>query len=187
MISGVNGFGSRTCTDDWEHALITGNGRQGALVYGGPRALRVTFSHERLFLPVGPPLDPPNTVRILPELRSLLYGGAYQQAADRVLDLAIEENPAYAELRQIDPLVPSATLTFRPLTSSSPYFRECDFTSGVVTQGWPGFAQEVFASRADDVIAIRLTGDINGVLDLAPPEDPRSNARPRSPTPTPCA
>ncbi|MEO3861052.1 glycoside hydrolase N-terminal domain-containing protein [Acrocarpospora sp. B8E8] len=169
MISGVNGFTSATPADDWEHALITGNGRQGTLVYGGPHALALTFSHERLFLPLVPPLDPPNTARILPELRSLLYGGAYQQAADRVTALAIEENPDYTELRQINPLVPSATLTFHPLTSNSPYFRECDFTSGLVTQGWPGLTQEVFASRPDDVIAIRLTGDVSGILTLSPP------------------
>ncbi|GES23805.1 hypothetical protein Aple_067040 [Acrocarpospora pleiomorpha] len=171
MISGVNGFTSSTPADDWEHALITGNGRQGALVYGGPHALSITFSHERLFLPLVPPLDPPNTARILPELRSLLYAGAYQQAADQVTALAIEENPDYTDLRQIDPLVPSAVLTFHPLTSDSPYFRECDFASGLVTQGWPGLTQEVFASRPDDVIAIRLTGDVSGILTLSPPEN----------------
>ncbi|GIH24471.1 hypothetical protein Aph01nite_27810 [Acrocarpospora phusangensis] len=180
MISGVNGFASAGLAEDWEHALITGNGRQGALVQGGPGRLLVTLSHERLFLPLTPPLDPPHTARILPELRSLLYGGAYQRAADRVLDLAVQENPAYTELRQIDPLVPSAVLTFHPLTSDSPYFRTCDFTSGVVAQGWPGLTQEVFASRPDDVIAIRLTGDVSGALTLSPPGTPPPAGRAQS-------
>ena len=68
----VNGLISTTSTDDWEHALVTGNGRQGALCHGGPAAIRITVSHERLFLPLTPPLDPPPTARILGELRSLL-------------------------------------------------------------------------------------------------------------------
>ena len=39
--------------------MVTGNGRQGVLVYGGPAALRCTLSHERLFLPVDEPLNRP--------------------------------------------------------------------------------------------------------------------------------
>ncbi|GAA0908054.1 hypothetical protein GCM10009558_011090 [Virgisporangium aurantiacum] len=54
----VNGLSSRTATDDWEEALIVGNGRQGALCYGGPARLLVTVSHERLFLPVRPQTAP---------------------------------------------------------------------------------------------------------------------------------
>jgi len=62
----IAAFHSVTATDDWEQALISGDGRQGALVYGGPAAVRVTLSHERLFLPVDEPLPAPATAAILP-------------------------------------------------------------------------------------------------------------------------
>ncbi|WP_214107728.1 glycosyl hydrolase family 95 catalytic domain-containing protein [Acrocarpospora catenulata] len=237
MISGVNGFTSRTPAPDWEHALITGNGHQGALIHGTPKALHVTLSHEHLFLPAIPPLDPPDTARILPSLRALLYSGAYQEAADLVLSHATAENPAYTNLRDINPLISAATLTFHPLAPLTSYTRSCDFTTGVVaqgapvpsprpgrsvaggsrpptrltlwvrdrlrregwlpfrhTRGWlsgdshprsdpappegriapPGtkvneLTQQVVASRPDDLIVIRLTGDVSGCLTLAPP------------------
>ncbi|WP_068921339.1 glycosyl hydrolase family 95 catalytic domain-containing protein [Planobispora rosea] len=175
-----HGFVSRHATGDWEKALITGNGRQGALVYGGPGGpggldrgpgdLRVTFSHERLFLPVTEPLPPPSTASALPGLRASLYGGRPREAAERVVELAAGEHPGYATTRWIDPLVPSATLAFVPLSASGDYRRACDFATGLVTQEWGEARQEVFVSRPADVVVIRYSG-AGGSLRLAPIEE----------------
>ncbi|MEV7809053.1 glycoside hydrolase N-terminal domain-containing protein [Microbispora sp. NPDC088329] len=169
MDHGVNGFVSRTRPDDWEHALISGNGRQGALVHGAGPEMRVTLSHERLFLPTLPPIDPPETARVLPELRALLYAGRFARAAERVMEVAVEQDPGYAALRRIDPLIGAAALTYTHVMSPEGYERGCDFTTGLVTQEWPGvLRQEVFVSRAHDVVVIRLLGDVSGTLALAP-------------------
>ncbi|WP_310741765.1 glycosyl hydrolase family 95 catalytic domain-containing protein [Microbispora sp. H13382] len=169
MDQGVNGFVSRTRTGDWEHALISGNGRQGALVYGTGPEMRVTLSHERLFLPTLPPIDPPETARILPELRALLHEGEFRRAAERVMEVAVEQDPGYADLRWVDPLIGAGTLTYTHGTAPEGYERSCDFTTGLVTQEWPGvLRQEVFVSRARDVVVIRLLGDVSGTLALAP-------------------
>ncbi|GIH89599.1 glycoside hydrolase family 95-like protein [Planobispora siamensis] len=205
-----NGFVSRVATGDWERALITGNGRQGALVYGGPAGdhdgvtapdgpgghdgvavpggpgeLRVTLSHERLFLPVAEPLPPPRTAAVLRELRASLYGGRPGEAADRVVELATGEHPGYADTRWIDPLIPSGTLAFTPrfpLPAANPaippplpvsegeYLRSCDFASGLVTQEWGGVRQEVFVSRPADAVVIRWSGG-EGLLRLVPIEE----------------
>ncbi|MBG0827949.1 glycoside hydrolase N-terminal domain-containing protein [Planomonospora sp. ID67723] len=171
-----HGFVSRDAAGDWERALITGNGRQGALVYGGPEAsggsgdLRVTLSHERLFLPVAEPLAPPHTAPVLPELRALLYGGRPREAAGRVVELAAGEHAGYADTRWIDPLVPSATLAFSPATPDAvpgDYRRSCDFATGLVTQQWGRARQEVFVSRPADAVVIRFSG-AGGLLSLAP-------------------
>lgn len=45
----VHGFTSRTATEHVDEALIAGNGRQGALCYGGPARVLVTVSHGHLF------------------------------------------------------------------------------------------------------------------------------------------
>ncbi|MEN3533721.1 glycoside hydrolase N-terminal domain-containing protein [Microbispora sp. ZYX-F-249] len=169
MDQGVNGFVSRTRTGDWEHALISGNGRQGALVYGAGPEMRVTLSHERLFLPTLPPIDPPHTARILPELRALLHAGEFRRAAERVTEVAVEQDPGYADLRWVDPLIGAGTLTYTHGTAPEGYGRSCDFTTGLVTQEWPGvLRQEVFVSRARDVVVIRLLGEVSGTLALAP-------------------
>ncbi|GIH74366.1 hypothetical protein Plo01_07950 [Planobispora longispora] len=184
-----HGFVSRHATGDWERALITGNGRQGALVYGGPGRgpagtpggssegtsggpgdFRVTLSHERLFLPVTEPLPPPSTASALPGLRASLYGGRFREAAERVVELAAGEHPGYAATRWIDPLVPSATLAFTPASTSGDYRRTCDFATGLVTQEWGEARQEVFVSRPADVAVIRHPGS-GGSLRLAPIEE----------------
>ncbi|MEO3923349.1 hypothetical protein ABGB07_05750 [Micromonosporaceae bacterium B7E4] len=56
MLRPVNGLVSTTRTEDWEAALTSGNGRQDALCYGRPDAVRITVSHERLFLALNPPM-----------------------------------------------------------------------------------------------------------------------------------
>lgn len=161
---------SHLAPDDWEHAMVTGNGRQGVLCYGSPAELRLTFSHERLFLPVDEPLDPPDTGGILPRLRTLCHAGRFQQASDEVVALATRADGRYANLRQADPFVGAATLTLTPIGRPTGHAglrptgwrREVDFGTGVVRQMWTDpsgpVRQEVFVSRADDVVAVRLTG-----------------------------
>lgn len=170
-----HGLVSRISTDDWEHALITGNGRQGALCYGGPAGIRVTLSHERLFLPVTEPLPPPATAAALPDLRALLLADQPQAAADLVCALAAAQHSGYAQTRWIDPFIGAATLTFTPReTAANPrYRRYVDFETGVVTQRWrtPGGETrvDVFVARPADVVVIRLAargGEVTGRLSL---------------------
>uniref|UniRef100_UPI000593EF8B glycoside hydrolase N-terminal domain-containing protein n=1 Tax=Nocardiopsis halotolerans TaxID=124252 RepID=UPI000593EF8B len=70
---------------DWEDALITGNGRHGALVHSTADRVRLTLSHERLFLPVTEPLPAPATAHLLPELRELLRHGRSRDVAERIV------------------------------------------------------------------------------------------------------
>src|SRR5262245_31298717 len=150
--------------------MITGNGRQGALCYGGPEAIQITLSHERLFLPAYEPLPPPPTVRILPELRSLLLTGRYRTAAERVHAFAATEHPGFAATRPTDPFIGAATLTYVPdgPVIAHDYRRTVDIATGVVTQRWMGAAGEVvvevFASRPADAIVVRVSGATAGVL-----------------------
>ena len=172
MHPGVNGFSSRERTDDWEHALAAGNGRQGVLSYGGPALLRFTLSHERLFLPLHEPLDPPDTAAILPELRALLDAGRYADAAEAAHRHAVRGHPGYAETRDSDRFIGAATITLalegrpvgRPVGDG--YRRAVDFRSGVASQSWWVGGRvaraEAFVSRPDDVVVIRLVGPADG-------------------------
>ncbi|GAA2859387.1 hypothetical protein Acy02nite_23470 [Actinoplanes cyaneus] len=160
-------LGSALMTEDWEHALITGNGRQGALCYGSPAALRFTLAHEDVFQPITEPLPAPATAAALPRLRRLLADGHYARAATEVCDLAIAEHPGYAGTRWIDPLIGTATLTFTPDRPGAGWARRTDFRTGVVLQQWTGVTCESFLSRAADTLFIRVTG-CHGTLSLTP-------------------
>ncbi|MEU4560290.1 glycoside hydrolase N-terminal domain-containing protein [Actinoplanes sp. NPDC023936] len=172
-------FQDANATGDWERALICGNGRQGALCYGSPTALRFTLAHEYLFQPVTEPLPAPPTAAALPRLRELIGAGRFTEAAQAVCDLAVHHHDGYRDTRWIDPLIPAATLTFTPLApiAAGDYVRGTDFTTGVVRQSWGGVVCDAFVSRADDVVVIRVSG-CAGTVTLGPaagePERPIS-------------
>ncbi|WP_156365988.1 glycoside hydrolase N-terminal domain-containing protein [Nocardiopsis sp. NRRL B-16309] len=164
---------------DWEDALVTGNGRVGALVHATAETTALTLSHERLFLPVDASLPAPETARILPEVRSLLRRGRSREAAERITAFAAAEDPGYAETRWIDPLVGAAVLAFAPTEpGAGPVPRRCDFGSGVVTEHLPdGTVHRVFASRAPDAggaVVAELTrpgsDGLDGLLRLGLPD-----------------
>jgi len=46
--------------DIWEEGLFCGNGLTSVSAMSGPLTLRLTFTRERLFLPMGPPALPPD-------------------------------------------------------------------------------------------------------------------------------
>ncbi|GAB2512912.1 glycosyl hydrolase family 95 catalytic domain-containing protein [Nocardiopsis aegyptia] len=166
---------------DWEDALITGNGRVGALAHATADRTTLTLAHERLFLPVEASLPAPETARILPELRSLLRRGRSRAAAERITAFAAAEDPGYAAgTRWTDPLVGAAVLAFAPTApGTGPVPRRCDFGSGVVTEHLPdGTVHRVFASRvpdaADAVVAEFTrpgTEGLDGLLRLTLPDD----------------
>ncbi|KUL30553.1 glycosyl hydrolase family 95 catalytic domain-containing protein [Actinoplanes awajinensis] len=160
-------FHSPITTDDWEHALISGNGRQGALCYGSPAALRFTLAHEAVFQPVTEPLPAPDTASALPRLRKMLSEGRFAEAATEVGDLAIKDHPGYASTRWIDPLIGTATLTFTPDRPGPGWSRGTDFRTGVVVSAWDGVTCEAFVSRPADALIIRVTG-CGGTVSLAP-------------------
>ncbi|WP_304452260.1 glycoside hydrolase family 95-like protein [Nocardiopsis sp. YSL2] len=160
---------------DWEDALITGNGRVGALAHATADRTALTLAHERLFLPVSASLPAPGTALILPELRSLLRRGRSRAAAERITAFAAAEDPGYADTRWIDPLVGAAVLGFAPTApGAGPVSRRCAPDSGVVTEHLPdGTVHRVFASRApgaaDAVVAEFTrpgTGGLDGLLRL---------------------
>ncbi|TDQ50777.1 glycosyl hydrolase family 95 catalytic domain-containing protein [Actinorugispora endophytica] len=176
------GVHTRLPAADWEDALVTGNGRQGALVHAVAGLPRATLCHERLFWPVEEPLAAPDTAGALPELRALLRAGRAREAAARVVGLAEAGHPGYARTRWIDPLTGAGTLVFTPdgEAGEGGVSRRCDHAGALVTEELPGgLVHEVFASRADDVVVLRLRarGGLDGTLSLTPvPGEPPSPA-----------
>ncbi len=167
-----HGVTTRLPAADWEEGLVTGNGRQGVLAHSVQTQVRLTLSHERLFWPLEEPLPAPHTAPALAQLRALLRSGAPQAAAERVVELARAQHPGYARTRWIDPLTGAGTLTFTPAAPAwGSLVRHCDHGSAVVREELPcGLRSEVFVSRADDVVVLRLSAadGVDGTLGLGP-------------------
>ncbi|MBM4321829.1 MAG: hypothetical protein FJ125_18300, partial [Deltaproteobacteria bacterium] len=68
--------------DKWEHAFPAGNGRLGAMVFGGVERERIQLNEDTLW--AGYPRDRqnPRAFEALAEVRRLLFEGKNNEAAD---------------------------------------------------------------------------------------------------------
>ncbi len=170
------GFVSSRPAHTWEEGLISGNGTVGVNVLSRPLNERVIFSHERLFLPMGAPVMPPDQSMRLFEIRRLIDKGLYKQACELQFNLSAQDGFMYP-----DYYVPAFDLTIRTEAEGEvhDYARSVDFQTGETTVHWADdrgvFERRIFVSRAAGVAVLLLT---------APPSalDCRLALEPREPS-----
>src|SRR5512134_3465991 len=68
----------------WVEALAVGNGRLGAMVFGGVAHERIQLNEDTLW--AGGPYDPanPDALEALPKVRELISAGRYREAHDLI-------------------------------------------------------------------------------------------------------
>jgi len=157
------GFISSEPAETWENGLISGNGTLGANVMSRPINETIIFTHERLFLPMGNPVMPPdNSVRLF-EIRKLIDRGLYKQATELAFDLSGQKGFMYP-----DNFVPAFDLkiTMDSVSGIKDYMRSVDFQTGEATVHWSDsrgiFERRLFVSRADSVVVLLITGPGKG-------------------------
>jgi len=148
----------------WTEALPLGNGRIGAMVFGGVNRERLQLNEDTLW--AGGPYDPvnPQARTALPEVRQLVFAGKYRQASgiirQRVLSKPIGQMP-YETAGNL-------MLTFPDSTSVGNYRRDLNLDTAVstveYTEQGTRFTRQVFASPVDQVIVVHLTADKKGAV-----------------------
>ncbi len=151
----------------WVEALPLGNGRLGAMVFGGVTSERIQINEDTLY--AGGPYDPanPDALSALSDARRLVFEGKYTDA-DKLIGQKMMATP----LRQMPyELVGNLLLTFTtPETAQSvtAYRRDLNLDTAIahVTYSVDGvqFQREVFSSPVNQVIVVRLTADRPGRL-----------------------
>ena len=145
--------------DYFEESLPIGNGKLGALVYGGVDD-NVIFLND-ITLWTGKPVDPrlgEGASQWIPIIRETLFAENYAKADSLQLHVQGPNSQYYQ---------PLATLHIRDLGQGdvSDYHRQLDIDSAIVTdryvRGGSVMTREYFASNPDRMIAIRLRGNIN--------------------------
>ena len=160
---------------EWVQALPVGNGRLGAMVFGGVTRERLQLNEDTLW--AGGPYDPvnPEAHDALPEVRRLIFAGKYLEA-DHLIGAKVLAQP----LRQM-PYEPvgDLRLTFLSPAGVEDYRRELNLDTAVASVGYAAggvrFTREVFASPVDQVIVVRLAADRPGMISftagLATPQE----------------
>jgi len=146
----------------WEEALPVGNGRLGAMVFGGLATERLQLNEGTLW--AGGPYDPvnPEARAALPEARRLIAEGRYKEA-DGLLSAKVMARPLHQMPYQT---VGDLLLAFPETGAPADYRRVLDLDTATASVSYTHegvrFTREVFASAPDNVIAVRLTADKPG-------------------------
>jgi alpha-L-fucosidase 2 len=152
----------RQPAQQWVEALPVGNGRLGAMVFGGTTNERIQFNESTLW--IGDPRDysRPTAADHLPTIRQLIFDGKQKEAEE----LAMAEFMSQP-LRQM-PYQPFADLRleFPGHEITSEYRRELDLDTAIARTtyrvGHVRHERETFASAPDQVLVTRLAADLRG-------------------------
>ncbi len=141
--------------EKWTDALPIGNGRLGAMVFGGVNSERLQLNDDTLWSGSPRPWNNPDAKQHLDELRSLVLDKQDYVAADRVCRaMQGPYNQAYQPLGDLH-------IEWEPSGEVSGYRRELDLDTAIARVfyrvGRFQFLREAFVSAPDQVIAIRWT------------------------------
>ena len=148
----------------WVEALPIGNGRLGAMVFGGIESEHLQLNEDTLY--AGGPYDPnnPDALKALPEARRLIFQGKYKEANDLIGGKMMAHPIKQMPYEPVGDLI----LDFPGHSSSSNYRRELDLNTAIVkvtyTSGGVAFTREIFSSPVDQVIVISLTANAIGKI-----------------------
>jgi alpha-L-fucosidase 2 len=148
----------------WVEALPVGNGRLGAMVFGGVDSERLQLNEGTLWS--GGPYDPssPEALLALPEARRLIFEGKYGQAhgliGAKMMARPLKQMP-YTTLGDLK-------LSFPNSGAVTGYRRDLDLDTAIASMtysvGGVTFVREVFSSPVDQVIVVHLTADQPGKI-----------------------
>ena len=143
---------------EWNEALPVGNGRLGAMVFGGVARERIQLNESSVWEGSRTLLEPKDCATWVPLVREAWFAGRIAEAQRLAQEhiLSQETDRSYQTLgdlviESIDP------------ADAGDYRRGIDLSTGVAMTSWRSrsvtFSRTVFASRAFDCIVVRLDAD----------------------------
>ena len=162
-------YGTGNLLSIWTDALPVGNGRLGAMVFGGIETDRLQLNEDTLWS--GSPRDWDNAgaKAFLPEIRRLVIEQAQYKEAD-----AVCKNMQGPYTESYQPLG-NLNLKFETPEAATHYKRELDLDTAIASVNYSAsgtaFTRNVFSSAPDQVIVVHLTADKPGKLSLRAPLD----------------
>ena len=150
--------------EKWTEAMPVGNGRMGAMVFGGTGQERIQLNEDTLW--AGHPLDYQHegASEVLGQVRKLLFEGK-QREAERLAGERSMSNP----LRQCSyqPFV-DLNLSFDGHDDAGEYYRWLDLETAIAGVeykiGGVSYLREVFASYPQRVVVVHLKADAKGKI-----------------------
>lgn len=144
---------------DWNEALPLGNGRLGAMVFGGANCDKLQLNEESVWSGAFTDRHNPDALKFLPQIRKLLFEGKTEQAEM----LTLKAMSGIPEGQRTYQTLGDLTLDFGTFAFEN-YKRELNISKAVTsveyTQNGNAFRREYFISASRNVGVIRLTGEV---------------------------
>jgi len=169
----------------WVESLPLGNGRLGAMVFGGVEKELIQLNEESIWVGFERDVNNPIALKNLPDVRRLLFEGKELEATElgsKTLMGVPDKVQSYQPLGDLLLEMPAAA-------GATEYRRELDLDTAVATTtffaGGVQFTREVFVSAVDQVIVVRIAGSKPGHVSLRVrferSQEALTNADPSSP------
>lgn len=154
--------------ENWNEALPIGNGKLGAMIFGGTECERLQLNEETLWSGYYEYSENPELAKHLPEIRQLIFDGNYQKAQELCVQYMVcsgkgshstFQDGHYGSYQTAGDLY----IFQNGMKSTTNYRRELDLTNGVASCEFGACRREYFVSESCNTIICRITGDIQEI------------------------
>ncbi|MEN8225630.1 MAG: glycoside hydrolase family 95 protein [Bacteroidota bacterium] len=151
----------------WDEALPVGNGRLGAMVFGGVYHERIQLNEESLWAGKKINTNNPNALNDLPGIRELIFQGNIKDAYDAGNKSLLGTPPRFRSYQTLGDIY----LSSDSLSAFSDYKRDLHLNTGISRTCYTidsiTYTREVFASAPDNIIVIHVTADKAGAINTS--------------------
>jgi alpha-L-fucosidase 2 len=149
---------------EWTEALAIGNGRLGAMVFGGITEERLQLNEDTLWSGAPYQQANPDGLAALPKIRELVFAGKNDEAA-KLIGEKFMSKPVRQQAYQP---VGTLKLTFPETDRVVGYRRDLNLADAIATTEYTingvTYRREVFGTHVDNVIVVRITASQPGKI-----------------------
>lgn len=151
----------------WDEALPVGNGRLGAMVFGGVYNERIQLNEESLWAGQRFNTNNPNALKDLGKIRELIFDEKINEAYELGNNSLLGTPRRFRSYQTLGDVF----LSFDSLANFSDYQRELHLNDGISKTTFRinevTFTREVFASAPDNMIVVNITADKPGSINTS--------------------
>jgi len=151
---------------EWVEALPLGNGKMGAMIFGGVEEELIQLNETTLWSG-GPRKDNvnPDAYQYLAPIREALAKKDYEQAQQLTRKMQGHYSESFLPLGDL-----KIKQTFKSWNSETNYYRDLDISTATASvrfeRGGVNYSREVIVSRPDQILAVKIKADKPGALFL---------------------
>lgn len=159
-------FNYKEAASQWVEAIPIGNGRLGAMVYGGIEEELLQLNEETLWSGRPVDLNPnPDAASSLQEVRSALFAGDWKSAQDLCHRMQGDYTESYLPMGDL-----KLEFDYGQHSPAVGYIRQLDLSEAVCSTSFKidgvTYTREVFASSPAQVIVMKISADRKGMVNF---------------------